>query len=382
MPIRSSASPGRVVQTRSDPPDSVQRSTAADWLLYAGQEQINEATSMYLQTLAAAAQPLGLRLRHVTSLRDVGARDRVLAVECKSAFKVALTRPQARVWLWMQGLYPEEARLHFSSRAREWLQRRFERFALPRVRGAVMVSEAMRAHFRALYPGLALPSSVMPCVNSRLDESCFAVPGKYDRPSFVYAGSLHAWQCVAKTLAVFQRVREALPDATLSIFTRDVAAARSMVDAAGLSGVDVAFVPLAELQGRLARFKYGFVLREDHIVNRVATPTKVSSYMAAGVIPVMTAAVQDYARALHDTEPLVMAVRLDPDLVAAQVLVLEKSPLRAADVLRVYRQVFADYFDLSTYVEGLREFFERTGLAESTTHTHGQRHGTTGEAAS
>ena len=331
-------------------------------LLFADKRQLNEATTWYVATIGTAAEALGFKVRHVTTLSEIQGQAAVLVLECKSAFLLSLLRPRARVWLWMQGVFPEEARLHFGSRWREALWRVFEWVALPRMQGVVMVSRAMQLHFRTRYPRLKLQTFVMPCVNAELVEACFRLPGKYTRPSFVYAGSLHRWQCLPETLAVFKKVKAVCADAQLSIFTKDTDEARQLVAVMGLDDVLVEQVALPELQNRLAAFKYGFVLRDDHVVNRVATPTKVSSYMAAGVIPVTTRAVDDYTAAFAGVEPLVMSDQLNVEWIAHDVLKHESRQLNAEQVLASYRQLFGRYFDHSAYLPGLREFFKSTGL--------------------
>lgn len=331
-------------------------------LLYAQADQLNEATSHYIGTIAQAASQLGLQFRHVKRLADVPWRAQVLVVECKSAFKLRLARPRARLWLWMQGVYPEEARMQFDSRGRERLQNLFERTALRHAQGVLMVSQAMQEHFARKYPGLAVPSFVMPCANASLQAQAFLHEGKYGRPRFVYAGSLHTWQCFDLTLDVFRRVQAACPEARLSIFTGSQEAARRAVEAAGLRDVEIAFVPLEQLQDRLAAFKYGFVLRRPHVVNRVATPTKVSSYMAAGVIPILTKAVHDYAKRLGATRPLVMTQSCEPAAIAEAILRMEGQPLQAEQVLRSYREVFDGYFEHRRYLPALSVFLDQAGL--------------------
>jgi hypothetical protein len=331
-------------------------------LLFANKNQINEATTWYVNTLATAAASLGYALQHVTRLAEVADGANVLVLECKSACRLCVMRPKAKVWLWMQGLFPEEARLHFSSRARELLWRCFERISLPRLQGIFLVSQEMRRHFESRYPGLKLETFVLPCVNADLRPECFFEPEKYLRPHFVYAGSLHKWQCFGQTLAVFKAVKASLSDARLSVFTGQIATANQMMRELGVEGVEVRHVPLAELQQRLAEFKYGFVLRADHIVNRVATPTKVSSYMAAGVIPIMTRAVHDYNQVLGAVQPMILAAQLDVDQIARDIVRHHAIELNPQDILCEYRRVFETYFDHRAYGSGLREFFARTGL--------------------
>jgi hypothetical protein len=331
-------------------------------LLFADSSQVNEATTWYINTLATAAASLGYTLEHVTRLADVADGADVLVLECKSACRLCVMRPNAKVWLWMQGLFPEEARLQFSSRSREILWRCFERVSVLRVQGVVMVSQAMRQHFESRYPTLDLKSFVLPCVNAELAPDCFFRPQKYTRPSFVYAGSLHKWQCFPQTLAVFKEVKALLADARLTVFTGEIAKARQMVQELDVEGVEIEHVSLAELQHRLAEFKYGFVLRADHIVNRVATPTKVSSYMAAGVIPIMTRAVHDYNQVLGGVRPMILAAQLDVDQIARDIVRDHAIEHNAQDILCEYRRVFETYFDHRAYGLGLQEFFVRTGL--------------------
>ena len=40
--------------------------------------------------------------------------------------------------------------------------------------------------------------------------------------------------------------------------------------------------------------KFGFALREDTVVNRVATPTKLANYVASGIIPIYSECVHDF----------------------------------------------------------------------------------------
>ena len=40
------------------------------------------------------------------------------------------------------------------------------------------------------------------------------------------------------------------------------------------------------MKAELEEVSYGFILRQDNEVNRVATPTKISSYLSSGVLPI------------------------------------------------------------------------------------------------
>lgn len=331
------------------------------FILYTPHSQLNEATHHYVETIARAANSLGYEILHVTSLLDIPDHSDVLVIETKSAFKLRWAHPRSRFWIWMQGVYPEEARLQFGNPLRELLWSFFERCTLPKAHGVLMVSNAMKAHYTRKYR-LKRPVFIMPCANAVLDPECFSISGKYERPTFVYAGSMHKWQCFPLTLEVFRIVKDRCPDATLTVLTAQQEEARRIINHKNLRDVSVNFVRLDQLQDYLTRFKYGFVLRERHVVNTVATPTKVSSYMAAGVIPVMTDAVVDYVQALAKVQPIIMSPHYDAEALAEQILTLEQQVIDPQAMKLCYTEAFTGYFDHSRYVPSLAHFFERTGL--------------------
>lgn len=325
-------------------------------------DRLHDATEYYVRTLELAGEALGVSLRRVDSIRAIPARADVLTIDCKTACRVIALRPGSRFWLWVQGVTPEEVELEYGSKLRKLLWTFRERVALPRARGVILVSEAMRAHYAAKYGYGDLRALVMPCVNKQLDPASFASEERYRSLRFVYAGSLHRWQCFDLTLQAFAHVRARRPDATLTVLTSEEALARSIVQRAGVEGVSVGRVPLAELDGVLRTHKYGFVLRLPHVVNAVATPTKVSSYMAAGVIPIITAAVHDYREKLGHLDTVLMTRSTEAAGIAEEILAFDARPISAARVLSDNRRVFEDYFDHDRYLPRLAEFLRGTGL--------------------
>jgi hypothetical protein len=326
---------------------------------------INDATEYYVRTIERAANELDYALERVDSIRAIPDRAQALVIDCKTAFKLSVLRPRCRFWLWIQGIVPEEAELHFGSKARKLLWTAFERRVIPRARGTFLVSHAMRRHYAQKYGFTSQPSMIMPCVNQELDPGAFDRPSKYAAPTFVYAGSMHEWQCFDLTLDVFRRVRAVRPDARLTVLTGEQEVARCAVREAGFDDVTVTRVPLGHLQQTLADFKYGFVLRRQHVVNSVATPTKTSSYMAAGVIPIMTSAVHDFAERLGGLEHVIMSRTADAEDIAARILDFERRGVTAVRVLEEFGRVFDEYFDHHPYLSKIAAFLADTGFGET-----------------
>lgn len=318
--------------------------------LYAKQPDINDATFFYIQVIERALRNLGLKLIRVDTIQNIPRHADVFVIDCKRAVEVRLRRPQSKLWLWLQGIVPEEAELQLGSKIRKLYWSAFERMSIPKAKCVFMVSHAMKDHYARKYGYRNLPVFIMPCVNQKLDQTLFATPEKYSAPRFVYAGSMHRWQCIEETLDSFSLIRGRFPSASLTIYTADQASASRMIAARGVEGVAVTYCTPAELPHALAGYKYGFILRHHHAVNAVATPTKVSSYMAAGVIPILTTAVTDFAGRLADVDPILLLKSADPQEVFAGICRMESRILTGDTVFASYSKVFQEYFDLEKYV--------------------------------
>lgn len=324
--------------------------------LYAKKSDINDATFFYIRIIERALADLGLNLVHTDAIRKIPWRTTILVVDCKRALEVRLRRPNCDFWLWLQGIVPEEAELQLKSKTKKLYWTIFERLSIPKAKRIFMVSKAMSQHYSDKYGFQDLPAFIMPCVNQKIEPELFRTPGKYSSPSFVYAGSLHRWQCIDAVLDSFSLIREKYPAASLTLYTGDQHSASRMISTRGLSGVRVDYCPPSDLSKALAAYKYGFILREPHCVNAVATPTKVSSYMAAGVIPVMTTAVDDYVERLASVSPVIMLNSTDPNEILSEVCRLESRVIKEEDVLASYSKIFYEYFDLNLYIPTLVDF--------------------------
>ena len=173
-----------------------------------------------------------------------------------------------------------------------------ERFALKHAEKIFFVSETMLGHYKRKYGYAKKNHFIMPCFNQELDLSCFTVD-KYKSPSFVYAGSMSRWQCIDETLLLYKKIKQQFPQAALTLLTKEQEYAKQLCEKYHVTA-DIQFVPSSELQNKLKEYKYGFIVRDDITVNNVATPTKMNSYMAAGVIPVYSDVIGDFKSQFSD----------------------------------------------------------------------------------
>ncbi|HBA89859.1 MAG TPA: glycosyl transferase family 1 [Geobacter sp.] len=182
----------------------------------------------------------------------------------------------------MHGAVPEEFTLAGKRLAAlryapvEWVAVRYSR-------AVVTVSRAMAEHLRDKYSLSRLPSFNVPIfdevtVPRSSDDRVAAVP------RVIYAGGAQVWQNVDLML---EAIGKAKTRCAYTILTGDVGTFRDKVAALGLAEITISSVPKDEVYGYYARADYGFVLRDDTLVNRVACPTKLVEYLSCGVIPIV-----------------------------------------------------------------------------------------------
>lgn len=203
-----------------------------------------------------------------------------------------------RILFWVQGIIPEESYMRHKSRLRSGFLSWKEKRALKRARLCAFVSEPMREHYEKKY-SLDFKGNyyIFPCFNTQIVSEAFDYEAKYKNNYFVYAGGLAIWQCFGKTLNIYKEVEKwGLPNTKLIVLTKDQERARKCIDDCGIQNFEIDFTTPDDLPNILKKAKFGFVIREDSPVNRVATPTKISTYLSCGLIPIFGKSVETFRR--------------------------------------------------------------------------------------
>lgn len=320
-------------------------------------EENGLVTDWYIHTIGSMLSDIGFTVQYVSDCAHSGnpKRDLYFVSEAKSA-AILVARGCKHLVYWAQGIAPEEDYLRFGSKPRRFALSFCEKTALRHARCVFMVSDAMRRHFEGKYRvDLASKTFVAPCCNEVLHPESFMSPGKYEHPVFTYAGGLSKYQCIDGMLGLFADIQVRIPDAELLFYTWDTDRANELVTGCGLSNVTVASKKQDELPAALSRAKYGFVIRDDIAVNRVATPTKISTYMANGVIPVVSSCVEGFAEASSGLEYAICCP--DDDMVRA-ICDMESRGVDANEILDEYHGFFDGYFDLEKKRNAMRKFLE------------------------
>lgn len=183
----------------------------------------------------------------------------------------------------IHGVVPEEFRFHndFYSAL---LYEREERLAVRKSDLVIVVTESMQNYLRQKYRGeLQGKTAIYPMFPS-IAPTLAPRPYISGKPVIVYAGGLHKWQQVPKMVDAINRTASIC---TYRFYCPEPDTVRAMLAEAIVAQVDVGHKTHEELVGLYAGCHYGFILREDIVVNHVACPTKLVEYLAMGIVPVV-----------------------------------------------------------------------------------------------
>jgi len=183
----------------------------------------------------------------------------------------------------IHGVVPEEFRMHndFFSAV---LYEKEEHLAVEKAGLVIAVTESMSQYLRQKFrDSLKAETVLFPMFPS---VSPCAAPRPYfaGKPVVVYAGGLHKWQQVSKMIAAITATAGRCHH---RFYCPDPQTVKEMLPAEFRNAVTVEARDHSELMGLYSECHYGFILREDIVVNHVACPTKLVEYLAMGIVPIV-----------------------------------------------------------------------------------------------
>ncbi len=167
-----------------------------------------------------------------------------------------------------------------------------ERFAVDNCDILLTVSEEMSAYFKAKYNRSA--DLIIPCI---VDKDRFVFSGE-ERAElrqqlglnknrvFLYVGGTDYWQRLDFLGRFWKSHAVQNPNDILIVLTKD---RRAFIKAVGIDTGGIQdllifdFVPYEKVPGYMFAADFGVIFRDDSIISRVASPVKLSEYLAAGL---------------------------------------------------------------------------------------------------
>lgn len=313
-------------------------------------ETNGDATLYYMDIIKQSAIHAGEEAVYGYDFNESKGRDVVTLAP--PALPRALKKGAKSVSVWFQGVdgieYLHYGKCNLFKKIERYLVLSiYEWIALKKSSLNFFVSQRMLEHYRKKYGYKKNNYVIMPCFNDSLNESSF-YDDKYKKPTFVYAGNLAKWQCFPQMIDLYKTIKYRLPNAELTIYTSDQEEAKKILQDKGVDAI-VKYVPYSQLAEEIKKFKYGFLIREDDIVNNVATPTKMCNYLANGIIPIFSNVIGDFKDKLKD---LKYAIPLGCNYEGVEKLYeLEKEAINAQDVKEDFKRIFEEYYSKEYYVD-------------------------------
>ncbi len=314
-------------------------------------EGLSGVTKFYVLTIADAITSIGHEYVFEKELKKIPPEANVITITDKAATMVSLFRKPKLLINWYQGISPEEMKIIYDGKLAKWprfmIRKSMVAHSIKQCDLNIFVSEAMLEHHRKKYGYEGNNYFIMPCFGNNLSEHAFN-DNRYTSPSFLYSGTAVRWQCMEEMLDLFKLIKAEIPAATLTILTPDREIAQELITRKEVEA-SLGFVKPDELQEFISRFKYGFIVRDDIDVNRVATPTKMSNYMGAGIIPVYSDVVRDYQKHITGKSPYLIPFTTNDECIE-KIKQMEAHPIKSDDIKASYKDIFYNYWNRDLYI--------------------------------
>ena len=191
------------------------------------------------------------------------------------------------LWLDVHGVVPEEVKLR-CSKFLYYLYNFIEHIAFKNIYGAIYVTRAMEEHYSKKYSQRKNLNTIIYNIHSNYTFSQPEVKVDENQKTVViYSGNLQAWQNIDLMLDIISK--NLSDQLEYIILTGDYEAFMNKITQFNISPTKLTVKSVAPemLWKFYSKAHYGFILRDDILVNRVANPTKMIEYLSYGIIPIV-----------------------------------------------------------------------------------------------
>ena len=268
-----------------------------------------------------------------------------------------LIKGYKNVVMWFQGIEPEESYMSHRSKLRLHILNSLEKYVLKKSTFRFFVSKEMLLHYEGKY-NFKLEQDkyyCMPCLNTGIHPNSFKAEKKYKNNYFAYVGSMAVWQKFEETVKIYKEIEElGMQNTKFFVFTGDKDKAIEILDKYDVKEYSIDFVSNDDLPKALESMKYGFIIREDTAVNRVATPTKISTYLSCGLIPIYSSCLKDFWSIAQNMKYVICCDKY----MKKKLLDFDKNIINPNDIFAEYNKIFETYYSKTEHSEHIKQLFE------------------------
>lgn len=324
----------------------------------------NNVTEYYIQIIEEVVRRLGCEVVRISDISDIDTEDKCITISAGVPFMLLRRNRKQYIINWYQGIIPEENLHIHPERKLKYLNYMiscfYEYVNLRYCKKNIFVSKEMKRHYEKKYKVTNFDYSIMPCFNQELDTSSFTYAKKYTEPKFVYAGSMEKWQCVDRMLEIMEMVQQSIAEASLTIITTQIEEAKQLVAKYRVHGVTIkGNIPFYEMDKELKQYKYGFLVRDNLKLNNVATPTKLGSYLASGIMPIVSDVIVDFKDNFSNCSYFIWDSYSQQDKVVKRIIDFEKKVIQPDLIEQEFVKIFGSYYCREKYVKQIMNFLKK-----------------------
>ena len=306
----------------------------------------NEVTSHYIDIIRRSLESIFVECTFVNTLkREKTNKNKIVLVISPLDVSKAKKMGYKYILCWEQGIIPEESYMRHNSKIRKVALSFLEKKGLKLCDFVFFVSDEMRLFLERKYRLSLQNSYVMPCFNENFPTS--NVFTEKTQNLFVYAGGIEPWQCLRETLLLYSEIEKKYPHSKLLILVRDTTYAAKMAESIGVKNYDFGYYPKDKLNAILSKVEYGFWLRNNSVVNQVSTPTKLSTYICNGIIPIYSSSIRSFLKVASASKYTIAVDGCSGDHLDYSVFDCHRS---VNDLYTDYRNAFGDYYCDEHYI--------------------------------
>lgn len=317
----------------------------------------NIVTDFYFEIIEKMFKNIGENVSIVNDIDEVKVKNKtdiIITARLKDACKVKFLYRNNRMIYWAQGIEPEESLMRNNSNLRFRILSVIEKNVIKNAEFCFFVSDEMRKHYEAKY-NITLNDRryyIMPCLNTSIHKKAFFKTEKYKKNIFVYAGSMSIWQNFDEIVNLYKKIENSnIPFTKLLVLTFEREKALETIKKYNLKNYEVNYVENEELPNIISSAKYGFVIRDNTSVNRVSTPTKLSTYLSCGLIPIYSSCIKDFNNLMKDKSYKIVE---DENLIES-IKKFDLYNINSEEIFNEYNDIFNKYYNPDYYIRNIKD---------------------------
>lgn len=201
-------------------------------------------------------------------------------------FVIFLPFINSKIILDIHGVVVEELKLE-KKIFKSYIYSYVEKIALKKIKLAIVVSNSMQNYYKSKYPWYDKSYLVYNIMPKSLDLCSFDKINIPDTINIIYSGNTQKWQNVDLMLEVVKK--SIFRNINFVILTGELDKFKLLLKdkEIDIQKIMINSVLPEELNSYYNDASYGFILRDDIVVNRVSNPTKLIEYLSYGIIPIV-----------------------------------------------------------------------------------------------